>query len=275
MNPAKAARPLTNPFQGARPPAFLLAAVREWPILVALWAQRLVFAEVFLYGGAYLVYLLTRGLVHDDTRAVGIENGQQIVSFQESLGLLWEPAWQAWAIEHVYPIVVFLDWAYIVTYWPVILGLAVVLFILNRSRYYYYRTVVMFTLAGALLTFMLFPLASPFAVPTVELVDTIQSYGPRFYGTPEMASYYNVSAAMPSLHFSWTVILGVFFVRSLPGLWRLLGVLYPVLTFFAIVITGNHFIVDAVAGGLLVVCSFGLVNLLQLAKERMVASRPG
>ena len=273
MNSAKAARPLTNPFHRARLLAFLLTAVREWPVLAAVWGRRLVVAEVALYVGAYVLYLLTRGLVHDDTRAVGIENGRQIVSFQESLGLLWEPAWQAWAIDHVYPIVVFLDWAYIVTYWPVILGLAVALFIINRSRYYYYRTVVMFTLTGALLTFMLFPVASPFAVPTVELVDTIQSHGPRFYGTPEMASYYNVSAAMPSLHFSWTVILGVFFVRSLPGWWRLLGVFYPVLTFFAIVITGNHFIVDAVGGGLLAVCSFGLVNLLQRAKERMAASR--
>ena len=237
----------------------------------------MVFAEIALYFGAYLVYLLTRGLVYDDTRTTGIENAQRIVSFQDALGILQEPAWQAWAIDHVYPIVVFLDWAYIVTYWPVILALAFWLFIVNRGRYYYYRTVVMFNLAVALLTFMLFPVASPFTVPTVGLVDAIQTYGPRFYGTPEMANYYNVAAAMPSLHFSWSVILGVFFFRSLRGCWKLVGVSYPVLTFFAIVITGNHFIVDAVAGGLLAICSFGLVSLLQRAvtaraKERTAAS---
>ena len=219
--------------------------------------------EVALYIGAYLVYLAPKGLVHEDVRAVGIENGERIVSLQEKVGFLWEPGWQTWAIEHIDPIVVFLNWAYIVTYWPVILTLALVLFIVNRRRYYFYRTVVLFNFIGALLVFMLFPVASPFAIPSVNLVDTIQASGPTFYGTPGMSTYYNISAAMPSLHFSWTVILGVLLWRSLPLSIRFVGLLYPVLTFFAIVITGNHFIMDAVGGGLLAVLSFGLVWLLQ------------
>ena len=61
---------------------------------------------------------------------------------------------------------------------------------------------------------------------------------------------------MPSLHFSWTVILGVLFWRSFPGWYRTSGLLYPVLTFFAITLTGNHFILDAMAGALLAVLSF-------------------
>jgi hypothetical protein len=83
-----------------------------------------------------------------------------------------------------------------------------------------------------------------------------------------MASYYNISAAMPSLHFSWTVILGVLFWRSFPGCGRYLGLLYPVLTFFAITLTGNHFILDAMAGGVLAGLSFGAVLLLQTAQPR-------
>ena len=237
--------------------------VRTWPVVPALWVQRAAFAEIALYIGAYLVYLVTRGLVYGDVRAVGIENGESVVSFQDKLGFLVEPGWQAWAIEHVNSIVVFLNWIYIITYWPVIFALALLLFIVNRRRYYFYRTVVLFNLIGALLVFMLFPVASPFAILSVNLVDTIQTFGPTFYGTPEMSSYYNISAAMPSLHFSWTVILGVLLWRTLPVWIRFVGLLYPVLTFFAIVITGNHFVVDAVAGGLLAVVSFGLVAMLQ------------
>ena len=41
------------------------------------------------------------------------------------------------------------------------------------------------------------------------------------------------------------------------------GLLYPVMTFFSITLTGNHFILDAVAGGLLAGVSFGAVLLLQ------------
>ena len=91
-------------------------------------------------------------------------------------------------------------------------------------------------------------------------MDTIQAFGPAFYGSETMAAYYNTSAAMPSLHFSWTVILGVYCWRTLPGGFKAVGLLYPVMTFFAITVTGNHFMLDAVAGGALAGLSFGLVE---------------
>ena len=160
-------------------------------------------------------------------------------------------------------LVVTLNWVYIITYWPVILLAAFVLYVKKRRDYNFYRTVVFINLAGALVTFMIFPVASPFAIPSVELIDSIQEFGPRSYGSEGMASYYNISAAMPSLHFSWTVILGVLFWQSFRGLYRFIGLLYPFLTFFAIVLTGNHFILDAIAGGVLAGLSFGVVLALR------------
>ena len=239
----------------------------------ARWAleYRRELAEVALYVGAYLVYVLSRGVVYDDTRAVAVFNGERIVALQERLHFLWEPGWQAWAIEHVRGLVVFLNWAYIVTYWPVILALAIYLFLRNRREYYYYRTVVLLDLIVALLCFALFPVASPFAIPTVDLTDTIQTFGPAFYGSESMSNFYNISAAMPSLHFSWTVILGVYWFRNLPGPFKAAGVVYPVLTFFAITITGNHFILDAIVGGLLAGVCFGIVEGWQRLTPAAVA----
>lgn len=246
-----------------------LSVCRQTPAAQWAWEQRQPLSEVALYICAYLVYFFTRGLVYGDPRAVGIVNGGHIADFQERLGFLWEPGWQAWAIEHVHGIVVFLNWAYVITYWPVILALAVLLFLRDRRKYYYFRTVVLLNLIAALLTFMLFPVASPFAIPGVGLVDAIQAYGPTFYGTEEMANFYNTSAAMPSLHFSWTVILGVYWWRALPGGFKAVGILYPVMTFFAITVTGNHFILDAVVGGVLAGLSFGAVE----AYRRLMAKR--
>jgi len=209
--------------------------------------------------GAYFVYVLTKGLVHSDTRAEGLVNGEKVASLQRDLGFLWEPGWQSWALDNVEALVVTMNWVYIITYWPVILLAAFILFIKKRHDYNFYRTVVFINLTGALITFMIFPVASPFAIPSVELLDSIQEFGPKSYGSEGMASYYNISAAMPSLHFSWTVIMGVLFWRSFPGWCRFIGLLYPVLTFFAIVLTGNHFILDAIAGGILAGLSFGVV----------------
>ena len=92
------------------------------------------------------------------------------------------------------------------------------------------------------------------------MTDTIQVFGPALYGSETMAIFYNTSAAMPSLHFSWTVILGVFWLRTLPGPFKAAGIVYPVLTFFAITVTGNHFILDAVVGGALAGLCFGIVE---------------
>ena len=232
----------------------MIATIRE---------KRTALGEISLYVGAYLVYLVTNGLVHSDTRTVGLANGDKVVSMERNLGFLWEPGWQLWAVENVKPLVVMMNWVYIITYWPVIIVAAAILFNKRRRDYNFYRTVVFVDLAGALLTFMVFPVASPFAIPAVELLDTIQEFGPRFYGSDDMATFYNISAAMPSLHFSWTVILGVLFWNSLSGWRRVAGLLYPVLTFFAIVLTGNHFILDAVAGGMLAALSFGIVWVLR------------
>ncbi len=230
-------------------------------------ANRAALSEISLYIGAYFVYVFTRGLVHSDTRAVGLVNGEKIVSLQRDLGFLWEPGWQSWALENVEALVITMNWVYIITYWPVILVAALILFVRKRQDYNFYRSVVFINLAGALVTFMVFPVASPFAIPSVELIDSIQEFGPKSYGSEGMASYYNISAAMPSLHFSWTVIVGVLFWRSFPGGYRFIGLAYPFLTFFAIVLTGNHFILDAIAGGVLAGLSFGVVLLLRAAVQ--------
>ena len=50
--------------------------------------------------------MLTKGLVHSDTRAVALVNGEKIVSLQRDLGFLWEPVWQSWALENVEVLVV-------------------------------------------------------------------------------------------------------------------------------------------------------------------------
>ena len=228
--------------------------------MLALWSWRLPAAELGLILACYLLYLLTRGVGFSLPDQAGLENAKRVVSLEETLGVFWEPSWQTWVLEHALHVAVALNWVYIITYWPIVLGIGLAMFIRRRSLFYYYRTVIVVSLAIALLVFALFPVASPFKF-TVDLVDTMQAYGPSWYASPEMAVYYNTNAAMPSLHFCWTVIIGVLFFRHLNGWLRLFGPIYPVLTFLAIIITGNHFILDAAAGGLLAGLSFAVVEL--------------
>lgn len=205
--------------------------------------------ELALYLGLYLLYLLLRDLVFDGD-APALANAESIIALESSLGIFVEPVVQEWALSNAEPLVVALNWTYIVTYWPVILGVALFLFLTRRSTYQRYRNLIVLQLVLSLLVFTLFPLAPPFK--TVYLLDTIQALGPAFYGSEAMSVLYNTNAAMPSLHFSWTCILAWLFVKELRGWYRYLWIAYPLLTLAAIVVTGNHFLLDAVVGMVLI-----------------------
>ena len=182
--------------------------------LLREWKPHLV--ELGLIIGFYVLYLLTRGLIFPQLDQTGLQNAHRVVSLEKGIWVFWEPAWQAWTLEYAEFGVALLNWVYVVTYWPIVLGVGLVLYIKNRSRFYYYRTVVAVSLVFALTVFAVFPVSPPFEM-TAHFVDTIRTLGPAFYGGPEMAVFYNTNAAMPSLHFCWTVILGVLCLRSLPG----------------------------------------------------------
>jgi hypothetical protein len=83
-------------------------------------------------------------------------------------------------------------------------------------------------------------------------VDTIARYGPAIYQQSGVESVANQFAAMPSLHFGWAVLVAYGVVRALDSRWRWLVVLHAAITLAAIVLTANHFWLDAlVAGGLI------------------------
>ena len=74
------------------------------------------------------------------------------------------------------------------------------------------------------------------------------------FGSGGMETISNQYAAMPSLHVGWNLIVGIAVYRVAtrrPA--RLFGVLSPVLMSLAVVVTANHYVVDALAGAALVV----------------------
>lgn len=227
-------------------------------ILAWVWNTHL--RELLVIAGAYWAYMYTRSLVFVDSQATALANAKNIISLERSLGLFWEPQWQQWALTSAKFLVVFFNWAYIITFWPIIIATALILYFANRARYRYYRNIVLLSFAFALVGFMLFPLAPP-RMMAGHFVDTIKAFGPFFYASREFANFYNPYAAMPSLHFSWTVMFGILFLRS-PNKWvKTLGVIYPTITLLAITITANHYIMDAIGGALLMTAAFATVEL--------------
>jgi hypothetical protein len=67
--------------------------------------------------------------------------------------------------------------------------------------------------------------------------------------TGALASSANQLAAMPSLHIAWAVWCTLVIWRISARTWvRALGVVYPCLTAFAVLSTGNHYTLDLLGG---------------------------
>ena len=215
--------------------------------------------EVVLIAGAYFAYMFVRNSLVDNVEVIGFENAASLISFEQAVGIFWEQSWQAWALEHggAWLMQVF-NYLYIVTYFPIIAVTAVFFYWKYRSRYFYYRALILLTFVASLIIFALLPLAPPRLVEGFGFVDGIEVYGPAWYASRETASYYNIYAAMPSLHFSWTFIFAFVFWNTGPWPLKVFGVLYPTATFFAIIITGNHYILDAVVGIVMVAAVFAV-----------------
>ena len=80
---------------------------------------------------------------------------------------------------------------------------------------------------------------------------------------PDMVS--NQFAAMPSLHCAWAAWCGIVVFLLVRRTWvRVLAVLYPLTTFVAVMATGNHYLLDIVAG----------VGLLAAGRRRRPPRRP-
>ena len=91
-------------------------------------------------------------------------------------------------------------------------------------------------------------------------IDTMAVFDRFGYQAQETQAFVNPFAAVPSLHFGWSMLIGVVvaWVGRKHRLLLLLGIIWPIAMFFAVVVTGNHFILDAVAGAVVCVVGIGL-----------------
>jgi hypothetical protein len=81
-------------------------------------------------------------------------------------------------------------------------------------------------------------------------VDTIAVFGGwASFGSDEMAAVSNQYAAMPSMHIGWSTWSALVLVPLARRRWaKVLAGAYPVITLFAIIVTGNHWWLDGVGG---------------------------
>ena len=102
---------------------------------------------------------------------------------------------------------------------------------------------------------------------TYGFVDTLVKY-PTFWSfdSPTMKSVSNQFAAMPSLHCGWALWGAAAVVPRVKTWWmKALAISYPVSTIFVVVVTANHYFLDAVGGAIIFVVGYGVARLITRA----------
>ena len=84
--------------------------------------------------------------------------------------------------------------------------------------------------------------------------------------------YANDVAAMPSLHAAFALLFSLYLWRLVPRWWRPLLALYPLAMTFALVYSGEHYVVDCVAGWVYAVFAFSSVNYVTARVEQRAAA---
>jgi len=198
----------------------------------------------------YAVYLLVRWLaLRGDGRARARRNAERIVSLQERVGLDVEPVVQRAVLR--FPRAVHgLNVGYAAFNVTLTVGWLVLLHRRRDPEYHRLRRACVLAHLGAQPVFLLYPTEPPRALE--GFVDTLSEVSGFDLEHPFLVRLYNPLAAMPSLHVAFAVLTGAAIAeRAGSSAAKAAALAYAPLVSLVVVATGNHYVLDAVAGAAL------------------------
>jgi membrane-associated phospholipid phosphatase len=218
------------------------------------WLRRIGILDLALVVLAFFFYSAVRELVAGrETEATA--HAMRLVEMEQSFGLFREHALQNFVLSSE-ALTKFFNWVYAYGFFPPIYVIGLYLFFFQHERYVLFRNAFLISGAVGLLVFQLFPMAPPRLLPwPYGMVDTLTEFSKVHYHTE--GAFVNEYAAMPSLHAGWNLLISIAFIGAFrhPGI-KAIGFMMPLLMGIAVVVTGNHFIFDILAG--YVVAGIGL-----------------
>jgi hypothetical protein len=197
---------------------------------------------------AVFAYFRIRGMT-EALPDVAYRNAGLLIRAERDLGINHEYVLQQTVIGS-HAATRLLNWIYIFGHWPVIVVTLVWLFLRHREVFRRTRNAMFASGAVGMVVFALFPVAPP-RLYEQGLIDTIaeQSHSYRIF---QPVAFTNQYAAMPSLHVGWDLLIGLGIWTAARRIWvRLLGLAMPLAMATAVVLTANHYLLDAFVGAAL------------------------
>jgi hypothetical protein len=205
--------------------------------------------QLGLFALADVCYETVRGIA-EGQRAEAFANAGAVVDIERATGTFFEPGLQGallgerWLLDAA-------NFAYMNTHFVLTTTFLVWLYLYRNDAYYFVRNMFLVAMALALVGYTLVPTAPPRLLPEEGFVDTITQFSEVNHDSALVKIFVNPYAAIPSMHIAFALMI------SIPGamlarhaITRVFWTLYPALVLFVVVVTANHFWLDAAAGAL-------------------------
>ncbi|HEY7149958.1 MAG TPA: phosphatase PAP2 family protein [Gaiellaceae bacterium] len=224
--------------------------------------------EILIVLAAVWAYEVARMLIRPNWPAA-MANAQKVDNLERALDFAWEQSLQR-AFLSVPELIEAMNLFYFLGHFLLTAVFFVWLYHRSRDGYRSFRNGFLAATAIAVFIHWQFPTAPPRLLNGLGIEDTLEAIWHLDIGSPHASAFSNPVAAVPSLHAGWAAGVGAGLVRYGRHRWvKVLGVLYPVAVVLTIIVTGNHFIFDALAGIAVLALGFLLVNLPQVGRRAL------
>jgi hypothetical protein len=216
--------------------------------------------QVLLIAGTYIAWRYARGAVAGGT-SVSLDHAWDLVRAERWLHSFVEADVQSWAVASGWPIDA-ASWIYANAHFKFTVIALVVIYFAHRHSFCFVRNMLIVAMTLSLIAYAVYPTAPPRLVAELGYIDTAGVTGQNPpSGSPD--ALFNPYAAVPSMHVGFALMLG-WSLALLTRSWvlRLPLALYPPLITFVVVVTGNHFWLDAAAGALVAAAAAGVAVAL-------------
>lgn len=201
----------------------------------------------------WLAYAAVRGITAGDLTSA-TDNALAIMDLQRSLGLPSEKSMQRALLDHSW-LLRGANLYYIGVHFPATIGFLTWAWLFRRAHFERIRSSLILTSGVGLVLHVLYPLKPPRMMG--GFVDTAAAFGPDPYELG-ISGGANQLAAMPSLHVGWALLVAIGFIATATSGMRWLALLHPAITLAVVVVTANHYWLDAAVAVVIVLAAWTL-----------------
>ena len=223
------------------------------------WRDLLLQLGLFFF--AYQGYQLVRGMVDGKTE-LAFANARHIVELERSIGAFFEPGLQQALLDDTW-LIDLANWFYVNSHFVVTTTFLAWLYLFRNHHFAFVRNMFLVAMGLALLGYALFPTAPPRLLTGEGFTDTIATYGAVDQDSSAVSLLVNRYAAVPSMHIGFALMIaGTALPIVANRIGKVIWALDPLLVFAVVVVTANHFWIDAVAGALVALSSAVIAHRL-------------